>query len=110
MLELEPAGADAELRATTAHDVERGDDLREQRRVAVRVAGDERAEPHGARLARERAERRVALEHVGVGLAEHRQLVEVVHQQDGVEAGPVGGRGLRGDRVEEVGRARRPGR
>ena len=44
VLELEPAGADAELRAPAGHDVERGDDLREQRRVAVRVAGDERAE------------------------------------------------------------------
>ncbi len=45
VLELEPSCADAELGSAVRHDVERGQDLREQRGVAVRVARDERAEP-----------------------------------------------------------------
>ena len=41
VLELEPAGADAERRTATRHVVECGDGLRQQRRVAVGVAGHE---------------------------------------------------------------------
>src|SRR5262249_16647657 len=55
-----------------------------------------------AGLTGERAERRVALEHEVVGRAEHRQLVEVVHQEDRVEAGAVGRRRLRRDHVEQA--------
>ena len=93
VLELEPAGADAELRPPAGHDVERGDDLGQQRRVAVRVAGDERAEPH-VRSSRAPARRASCSTRAcsASGGPSMRQLVEVVHQQDGVEAGPVGGR------------------
>ena len=41
VLELEPAGADAELGAASAHEVERRECLREQRRVPVGVSGHE---------------------------------------------------------------------
>jgi hypothetical protein len=89
VLELEPPGADAEHRPPTADDVERGDGLREQRRVAVRVSRDQRGEldPLGAR--REGAEQRVRLEHRLGRFADAGQLVEVVHDEDGVEAGLV---------------------
>ena len=49
VLELEPAGADAEDRAALADHVERGDRLGQQRRVAVGVAGDQGAELHASR-------------------------------------------------------------
>ena len=80
-----------------------GHGLGQVRRVAVRHAGDERAEaqPLGAR--RQRAEQRVGLEHLLLGLADHRQLVEVVHHEHGVEAGLLGGHGLGGDALEELG-------
>ncbi len=105
VLELEPPGADAELGPTVRDDVERGDDLGQQRRVAVRVAGDEGAQAHVRGLPGQGAERRVALEHEGVGVAQHRQLVEVVHQQHRVEARPVGRRRLGRHLVEQPGRA-----
>ena len=46
-------------------------------------------------------EQRVALEHLGVGRAEHRQLEEVVHHHDGVEPACVGLLGLLHDDVEQ---------
>ena len=49
VLELEPAGADAELGPPAGDDVERGDGLGQHGRVAVRVAGDEGAEADVAR-------------------------------------------------------------
>ena len=55
MLELEPACTDAELGATAGRNVERGDDLREQGRVAVGVAGHQRTEAHVLGLARQGA-------------------------------------------------------
>ena len=51
-----------------------------------------------------RREQRVALEHLELGRAEHRQLVEVVHHHHRVEAACVGFASLTGDRAEEVGR------
>ena len=69
------------------------DDLREQRRVAVRHTGHEGSELHAARPSRERAEHGVALEDRLVRSAERWQLPEVVHHPDRVEP-----RVLRGDR------------
>ena len=46
VLRLEPARADPEHGAAPGDDVERRDDLREQRRIPVGVARDERREPH----------------------------------------------------------------
>ena len=91
-------------------DVERGDGLGQVRRVAVRDAGDERAEPHPLGAGGERAEQRVGLEHLLLGPAQQRQLVEVVHHEHGVEAGLLGGHRLGGDALEELGGRRRPGR
>ena len=104
MLELEPAGADAELGAALRHDVEGGDGLRQKCRVAIRVAGDECAESDGAGVLGERGEQRVALDHVVARVAEHRQLVEVVHHEHRVEPGSFGGDGLCGHHIEQLGR------
>ena len=51
----------------------------------------------------QRAEQGVGLEHLLLGPAEHRQLEEVVHHEHGVEAGLLGGDGLGGDALEELG-------
>ena len=58
----------------------------------------------------ERGEQRVGLEHLLLGAAEHRQLEEVVHHEHGVEAGLLGGDGLGGDALEQLGRGARPDR
>ena len=50
----------------------------------------------------ERGEQRVALEHLGVGRAEHRQLEEVVHHHDGVEPAGVGFFRLLHDDIEQT--------
>ena len=91
-------------------DVERRDGLGQERRLAVRHAGDERAEPDRLGAGGERAEQRVGLEHLLLGAAEHRELEEVVHHEHGVEAGLLGGDRLGGDPLEQLGRGRRPGR
>ena len=51
VLDVVPGRADTEDRAAVRDDVERRDHLREQRRVAVRDAGDERAELRPVRCA-----------------------------------------------------------
>ena len=51
--------------------------------------------------ARAAAKQRVALQHVLVGRSQHRQLVEVVHHEHGVEPGRVGLPGLLGHDVEQ---------
>ena len=56
--------------------------------------------------AAQRAERRVGLEHLLFGISQHRQLPEVVHHPHRVEARILGGLGLRGDPIEDVGRSR----
>ncbi len=50
-----------------------------------------------------RAERGVRLEHRLVRSSEAGQLIEVVHHEDGVEAGGLGLLGLRDDGGEELG-------
>lgn len=102
VLELVPARADAELRAADRDDVEGGDDLRKQGRIAVGVAGDQRGQPHPRGPLAQRREHRVALEHRVVRRPEHRRLVEVIHEQDGVEAALLGLDGLPRDGLEEA--------
>ena len=92
VLGLVPRGADAEDGAALGDDVERRDDLGEQRRVAVRHAGDERAELHALGARGECAEQGVRLEDRFVGPAERRQLPEVVHHPHRLEAARFGGR------------------
>ena len=101
MLQLEPAGADAEDGAALADHVQRGDRLGEQRRVAVGVAGDQRAELNLLGRRGQGAQGGVGLEHRLVGRAETGQLVEVVHHEDGVVAGGLGFVCLRDDGGEE---------
>ena len=79
-------------------DVERRHHLGEQRGVAVRDAGDERAELHPFGARRERAEQRVRLEDRLVGAAERGQLPEVVHHPHRLEAARLG-RAARARRV-----------
>ena len=86
-------------------DVQRGDGLGQQRRVAVGVAGDQRAQLHALGRRRQRAERGVGLQHRLVRGAEAGQLIEVVHHEDGVEAGGLGFLRLRDDGREEFGDA-----
>ena len=102
VLELEPAGADAQDRAARADHVERGDRLGQQRRVAVGVAGDQGAELDALGGGGQRAQRRVGLQHGLVRRPETGQLVEVVHHEDGVEAGGLGFLGLRHHGGEEL--------
>ena len=90
MFQLIPSRTDAELGPTTRHHVEGRDRLREQRRVAVGVAGDERRQTDLRGVLGECREQGVALDHRVVGLTEHRQLIEVVHHEDGVETGVLG--------------------
>ena len=91
--------------------VERRHDLGEQRGVAVRDAGDERAELHPLGARGERAEQRVRLEDRFVGAAERGQLPEVVHHPHRLEAARLGRDRVRAHVVEHrrVGRRRRAG-
>ncbi|SKY21620.1 Uncharacterised protein [Mycobacteroides abscessus subsp. abscessus] len=102
MLELEPPGPDPELSTTTRHDVERGDAFRQQRRVPIGIAGDQRGQTHPRGVLGECGEQCVALDHRLVRGAEDGQLVEVVHHQNGVEPGVLRFDGLRGDGGEEL--------
>ena len=63
MLAFVPGGADAELGTAAGENVESGDDLGQQTRVAVGDAGDEQPESHRLGLSGEETERRVPLEH-----------------------------------------------
>ena len=58
---LVPTGAEAELEAALRHDVDRGGHVREHRRVAVHVAGDEHSHPHPLGRLGQRGERGPAL-------------------------------------------------
>ena len=98
VLALKPGRAEAAHRAPAAQHVERGDDLREVREVAVRDAGDERAEADRLGHAREVAERRVALEHVLPLAPDLRDLQQVVHDPEAGEAGLLGRAGDVGER------------
>lgn len=98
VLELEPSGADAQDGPPRADDVQGRDHLGEQGRIAIGVAGHQRRQLHPLGGRGQRPERRIRLEHGFVGLAQSGQLIEVVHQEHGVEAGGLGFRGLRFDR------------
>ena len=103
VLDVVPGAADAENGPTLRDDVERGDDLRQQPRVAVGHAGDERAELDPLGASGQRPEQRVGLEHRLVRTAERGQLEEVVHDPDRVETGLLGGHRTVGHRLEQVG-------
>ncbi len=104
VLELEPAGADAERGPTARHVVECRDRLGQQAGVAIGVAGHQGRQPNGRRVLGECGEHRVALEHRLVGGSEHRQLIEVVHHEHAIEAGRLGRLGLVDNRAEQLGR------
>jgi hypothetical protein len=89
VLQLEPAGADAQHGPAAADHVEGGDGLGQHRRVAVGVAGDQRGQLDPGGGGGQRAERRVGLEHGLVGGSDAGQLVEVIHHERGVEAGAL---------------------
>ncbi len=99
VLLLVPGRADAEDRATRRDDVERRHDLREQRRIAIGDAGDERAETDVRRTRGEGPEQGVPLEHRVRRRAHHGDLVEVVHHPDRVESGALRGQSDLGDRA-----------
>ena len=86
---LEPARADAEHEPAAADVVDRARHVGEQVRVAVRVAGDERAELRVPGVGGHRREQRVRLEVRGVRVAVER--VEVVPDPDAVDLERVGG-------------------
>ena len=107
VLLLVPRGADAEDGAAVRDHVERRDDLGEQRGVAVRDAGDERAELHAFGARGERAEQRVRLEDRLVGPAERGQLPEVVHHPHRLEPARLGRDRVRAHVVEHRRRSNR---
>ena len=102
VLDVVPGGAEPEDRPAAGQHVEGRRSLREQRRVAVRDAGHERAEPDTSGLAGQRGKDRPALEHrIGNG-TDARDLVQVVHHRDEAEARLLRGARLLDDPVEQV--------
>ena len=102
VLDVVPGCAEPEDRPATRQDVEGRRGLREQRRVAVRDAGHERAQPDAARFAGERGKDRPALEHrIGNG-TDALDLVQVIHDRDEAEARLFGGLRLLDDPVEQA--------
>ena len=109
----EPGQAEAAHRAAAGQHVEGRDDLPEVRDVAVGDAGDQRAEPDRLGAGREVRQRGPALQHVVERPADLRDLPEVVHHVDRVEAGQLGRRGRlaqpgRGSPVPRRARANSP--
>ena len=88
MIAFEPSRPDAQRQATVAHVIDGGRHLREQGGIAVRVAGDEHAHLHAARLRREGRQHRPAFETGAVLVAEDRH--EVVVDPAAVEAERLG--------------------
>lgn len=84
MFQLKPTGSNAEDRSTGANHVERGDDLCQQGRAAVGIAGHQRAQLQPLGRRGQRTKGRVGLQHRLVGRPQHGQLVEVVHHKQGV--------------------------
>ena len=76
--------------------------LASMRRIAIGVAGHQRAQLYSFGRGGQRAQRGVGLQHRLVGSAQHRQLVEVVHHEDRVETGRFGLLGLGDDGGEEL--------
>ncbi len=77
--------------------------FRQQGRVAVGIARHQGSELHAFGRGGQRAESGVRLEHRLVRSSQTRKLIEVVHHEDGVEAGGLGLLGLRDDGGEELG-------
>ncbi len=102
VFELEPAASDAEHCPAFADHIKGRDRLGQQRRVAVRVTRDQGRQCDLGRSDRQGTEQAVALEHVVLGRPEHRQLVEVVHDQDRVPARLFGGHRLVCHGVKEL--------
>jgi len=88
VLELEPAGADAEVEASAAHVIERRRHLRGEARMAVRVTGHHRADAGAARRLGEGGDRRPRLEARPLRIDEDR--VEVVEVPERVVTPAVG--------------------
>src|SRR5437867_8309519 len=96
VLALVPAAPDAVDQAAAGEHVDGRRHLRDQRRRAVGVAGDEDTDPDARRLASERGEHRPGLE-LRLGARPH-DRVEMVVQPDRVEAERVGLAPVRGER------------
>ena len=84
-----PSGPDAELEPSIRHLVDAGDDLREERRVAVLRRSDEHSKTDTRRLARERCEKRECLEAVAIGNADG-SAEEVVADPERLDADALG--------------------
>src|SRR5215207_9211555 len=93
MLLAVPGDAEAARRSPAAQNVDGGDDLAQVRDIAVRDAGDKGSEPPALGDGGQVSERRPALEEVLPRPPDLRDLPEVIHHPDGIEAGFLGGRG-----------------
>ena len=102
MLLLEPGRADPEQRPAARDDVECGDHLGQERGLPVGHARDEGAQAEARGASGKRPQQGVGLEHLLVGLAEHRELEEVVHDEQRVEAGVLRGDRLGGHAFEQL--------
>ena len=85
-LGLVPGGADPQDRPSRRHDVERGDDLRQERRVAIDHARHHRAKRDARRARGHTREHRVGLEHRVARRPDVRDLVVLVHHPERIEA------------------------
>src|SRR5918998_292225 len=101
VLGLVVAGPDPEDRPAGGDDVEGRHHLRHQGRVAVGDRGDQRAQAEAAGAGGEAAQQRVRLQHRVGGRAVERDLEEVVHGEERVEAGPLGRDGDLGRPLED---------
>ena len=97
MLPLEPAGADAEVSPATGEDIERGHRLHQDAGLAVGDAGDHRAQRDPLGHAGGKRQGRVPLQHRLRHLANMRDLKEVIHDPERIEAPLVGVAGDAGE-------------
>jgi len=93
VLAVVPGGADAEQSPAARQDVQSGQDLGQQPRVAVGDPGDQQAQLQALGLPGEKAQGGVALEHRVGGRRHVLHLEVVVHQRERGEAGLIGGAG-----------------
>ena len=84
-----PRGADAEPGSAAGEDVESRHGLDEGAGMPVGHAGHHGAQLDPFRLTRGERQGGVALEHVQLRRADHRDLVEVVHHPEGVQSGCI---------------------
>ena len=102
VLDVVPGCAEPEDRPAAGQHVEGRRGLREQRRVAVRDARHERAQPDTAGLAGKRRQGRPCLEHRIRHGPDARDLVEMVHHRDEAEPRLLRGTRLLDDAVEQA--------